>query len=623
MLATAPPPEDIEHQLARILDTDVFRRSPSLTRFLRYLVEQAQSGESDNVKEYRVGVDVFDRGQDFDPRDDTIVRVQARNLRKRLERYYASPNPADSVRFVLPKGGYALQFERIVAEPAPSAPPRISNRLAIGAGIVLALAIAAALFFVPARHSAASSVSSPIPSLLVAPFANLSSERDNEYFADGLTDELIDSLANIPGLRVLTRSTARRWKDRELDLAGLKDLGITHVIEGSVRKEGANARIAVRLVAASNGSNLWSHTFDRPVQDAVVTEREIASAVAVALKIKLGPGVEFAASKTPSADAYDLYLKGRYYWRLADSAGAAKGIAYLERSLAIDPNFAPAYVAMAGCYGLEVIYYAIPPAEGYSKNREVLQKALALDDTLSEAHTLLAGVYAWNDRNWNRSELEYRRAIGLAPQNLIAHQYYASFLGALGRLKEADAEMKEAQRVDPLDTFAKWGAAQIKYWQGDFGAAEAILKNVLAQDPDFALTPQLLAEVYWRESKFRESEALLRARLVRQPLDYLASGDLGYTLAKSGRADEAREILKQLRAQEQQGLVPPQAAAMVYLGLNDLDRAVDELWKACEERTLRAPWLVADPIYAPLKQHPKFIALLAHVNLSSQSLPSR
>ncbi len=274
-----------------------------------------------------------------------------------------------------------------------------------------------------------------------------------------------------------------------------------------------------------------------------------------------------------------------------------------------------AYVALAGCYGTQIIYYRVAPVEGYARMREMTLRGLHLDDTLAEAHTLLGGTYAWSDWNWNRAEIEYRGALQLAPQSVIAHQYFASFLGALGRPAEAEAQMREAMRLDPLDSLLQWGEAQLMYWRGQNREAEAVLNQVMKQDPEFGLTAQLLAEIDWTLGKYAEAEAVLSAHLAKRPSDPIPLGELGYTLAKTGRAREAGEILKQLQEQHEYPAMPAQALAFVYLGLGNTEQAIDELWKASDTRSLRVPWLRIDPVYAPLRQNPRWADLLRHVNL--------
>jgi TolB-like protein len=619
------PFEQIQAQLARILATDAFRRSPSLGRFLKYLVDRAVEGEL-GIKEYRLGLEVFDRGQDFDPRDDTIVRVQARKVRARLDEYNKDPASIDTIRFVLLKGAYAIHFEEIERpavvsfDPTPlkTTRPGWSRRAKVAAAAALIGALAAGVS--ATRHFSGSAESSPPEplSLLVAAFTNISADRDNEYFASGLTEELTNELANLAGLRVVARASSVKWKDKELDFGNLRQLGIDDVVQGSVRKEGSKLRISVRLVQVATGSHLWSHEYDREVRDSIATEREIAGAVAAALKVRFSPVALRPPTSPSNPDAYELYLKGRYSWLQVDAEGADRGIAYLERSLSLDPSFAPAYVALAGCYATRVIYYRIPAVEGYAKDREMALKALQLDDTLAEAHTMLAGVYAWNDWNWERSELEFRAGEQLAPQGVIAHQYYASFLGALGRQSEAETLMQQAIHLDPLDSLLQWAEAQLMFWRGDVRDSEAILIKITKRDPEFGLTAKLLAEVEWVLGKDGEAEATLRAHLAKHPSDPIPLGELGYTLGKTGRRREAAEILKQLQEQARLTPVPPQALAFVYQGLGEDEKAIDELREASDARTLRVPWLRVEPVYAPLRHNPRWAALLQHVNLQVQ-----
>jgi tetratricopeptide (TPR) repeat protein len=335
----------------------------------------------------------------------------------------------------------------------------------------------------------------------------------------------------------------------------------------------------------------------------------------VTLKLSLAPHPLPVPARPPNPEAYDLYLKGRYSWRRYDPPSALEGISYLERSIALDPGFAPAYVALAGCYGTLGIFYRIPPVEAFAKVREMSQKALELDDTIAEAHTLLGGVYAWNDWNWERGEWEYRSGAQLAPQSVIAHQYYASLLGSFGRQKEAQALMLQATRLDPLDSLAQWGDAQLMYWRGEYPQALAALARIARREPDFGLTAQLVAQVDWALGKNEDAETVLRERLAKHPQDPIALGELGFALAKSGRAKEARDILKTLEDQTRILFVPPQASAFVYIGLGENDKAMNEVRRALDYRTLRPPWLKIEPMYAPLRGNPHWAELLRHVNL--------
>ncbi len=604
--------ETVLAELEALRASAEFARSPQAFRLLAYLVRQCLDGNAESIKESVVGVEVFGRETGYDSRADPIVRTEARRLRQKLEGYYARSG-ARPVRISVPTGTYVPSFDRrqqpvaIVAEPAPGT----SSHRRFGIGFALIAAVGLLVFFMMRRPSVQASTST----LLVAPFTNLSSDKDSEYFAGGLTEELIDALSNIPGLRVVARMSSRRWSDKDLDFGSLLQRGVNNVVEGSVRREGNRVRISVRLVNATNGSQLWSHEYDREIQDSIVTEQEIARAVAATLKLRLVASPRKASAKPLDPEAYDAYLNAYYNWRLYDAASAAKGIAYLERSIAIDPSFAPAYVALAGCYGTQVIYFRIPAAEGYAKLREASLKALALDDTLGEAHTLLAGSYAWNDWDWSRAEIEYRRAVQLEPQSVIARQYYASFLGALGRQTEAEEQMREAIRLDPLDSLLQWGEAQLMYWRGDSLLAEALLNKIARQDPQFGLTAKLFAEVEWSLGKYPEALNTLRTHLVAHPSDPMPLGDLGYALAKAGRTKEAYDILKQLEEQGLQSVVPQQAVAQVYIGLGENNKAIDGLWKAADARTLRVPWLRVDPVYAPLRKNIRWPELMRHVNL--------
>lgn len=619
MSVQSPATSEIRYSVLaelEIIETSTeFGRSPQAFRLLAYVVRQCLDGNTESIKESVIGVEVFGRDTGYDSRADPIVRTEARRLRHKLDTYYARAGTRP-VRITVPTGTYIPTFDRrppVVEFSVEPAPDPHKRRPVAAATILLVVAVLGAIAYFVARRP--SRMATANTTLLVAPFANFSEDKDAEYFAGGLTEELIDALSNVPGLRVVARVSSPRWTDKDLDIQNLRQLGINNVVEGSVRKEGKRARISVRLVDARNGSELWAHEYDRDIQDSIVTEQDIASAVASTLKLRLVANPRTTSGKALIPDAYDAYLNGRYNWRQYDAASAAKGIAYLQRSLTIDPSFAPAYVALAGCYGTEVIYSRIPPSEGYVKVREMSLKALALDESLAEAHTLLAGTYAWNDWDWSRAEQEYRRALQLEPQSVIAHQYYASFLGVLGRKTEAEAQMREAIRLDPLDNLVQWGEAQLMHWRGENRQAEALLHKIASTDPQFGMTTQLLAEVEWALGKNTEAREVLEAYLAKHPADALQLGELGYTLAKTGRTKEATDILRRLEDESRQSVVPRQALAIIYLGLGENDQAIHELWNAADARTLRAPSLRVEPIYAGLQKNPQWADLLRHVHL--------
>jgi TolB-like protein len=609
----APPEQEVRNCLEKLLSGDRFSRSWSISRLLRFLVANALDGNSGRLKEYTLGLEVFDRGADFDPNADNIVRVQARNLRAKLEEYYAAEGSGDPIRIDFPKGGYLVHFRQIAPEaPVEAARPFPWKWIAAGvaAAAVIAVPFLWRLRSVPARNSGERHI------IAVLPFTNLDHNAESDYFSDGLAEELINSLSKLQGLGVIARSSSFRFREGSRDLSQIaRDLKATDVLEGSVRKRGSEIRVAVHLVDVSTSQTIWSGQYDRDLNDVLRTEEEIANGVSAALKLQLAPARANNAAAINN-EAYELYLKGRYYWNKVEPIQTAKATGFFERAVQADPSFSAPYVGLAGVYGTATVMNLVPPRENWPKTKAMLVRALELDETNAEAHTLMGGVEAWYEWNYERSEVEYRRGVELGPGNVITHQYFASMLGAMGRTEEANREMDIALKLDPLNHFARWAKAQLLYWKGDLEGSKAILAQLYVEHPELPYVAQWLGLVYSDSGEHAQAIRVLEESTKRTPGNPSYYGFLGYAYGKAGQPDRARETLATLEQMSRSRFVAAIYPCYILLSLGDRKLALHYLAQACEERSMRPPWILVDRRFRELRNEPGFSKLMDHVNLT-------
>lgn len=451
---------EVRAALERIVASPGFSEAGRLGPFLRFLVETALSGDGQMLKESLIGIEVFGRPAGYDPRTDPIVRVEARRLRSRLTDYYADAGKEEAVRIDLPKGGYIPVFAPTT--PAPGAPSPRNKAPARAWGnwyFVLPLLMALLAVFLVPRFWRPHLPEEP-PSVAVLPFANVSADAQNEYFSDGLTEELIDTIGQVNGLRVVGRGAVFQYKGKQLDSRQVgKQLNVSHVLEGSVRRSGDQLRISAQLVNASDGYTLWSQTYDRQSKDVFAIQQEIAGAIANALKLQLSVlrGPALARRYTANLDAYNLYLKGRYQWNRYSDEGLKNAVEDFQQAIDADPGYAPAYAMLSSVYALMGYYQVAPPAEMWTKAKAAAEKAISIDTSLAEAHASLGFVLGLLEHRWKDSEVEHKKALELNPASGEVRAAYAtSCLLPQGRLDEANAQFRKAVELDPAAVFINY-----------------------------------------------------------------------------------------------------------------------------------------------------------------------
>jgi TolB-like protein/Tfp pilus assembly protein PilF len=428
----------------------------------------------------------------------------------------------------------------------------------------------------------------------VLPFVNMSSDKENEYFSDGMTEELINALAKVEGLRVPARTSAFAFKGKQADIRRIgKELGVATVLEGSVRKAGNRLKITAQLVNVADGYHLWSETYERELEDVFAVQEEISRAIVDALEIKLGGAGDTPLVKRPTAEteAYNLYLKGRYFWNTRTEEGLRKGIEYFRQAIERDTNYALAYAGLADSYVSMAGRSYLPPKEAYPKAKAAARKALEIDDTLAEAHTSLAMISSTYDWDWGAAERGFKRAIELDPSYAPAHQGYGGYLAAWGRPKEGIAELRRALELDRLSLNINTGLGVHLYHAGQYDQAIQQARRALELDPNFASGHVLLGRAYLEKSMNREAVAEFEkaVEVSEGHPEMLAALARGY--ARSGKREEAMKILEDLEERSKREYVPPYWIAHGYAGLDDKDQTFKWLVKAYEDRSSWMRWL--------------------------------
>ena len=456
-----------------------------------------------------------------------------------------------------------------------------------------------------------------IDSLAILPLMNTSNDPEREYLSDGITESIINTLSQIPELRVMARSTVFRYKGREVDpLEVGRALNVSAILTGQVLQLGQNLIIKAELVDVADGSQLWGEQYDRKPGDILAIQREISREITAKLRLKLSGEQKQRLEKrhTENINAYQLYLKGRYFWNKRTEQGLKKGIEFFNQAIEEDPLYALAYVGLADSYNMLATYNLSQPRTVLSRAKAAAESALEIDNQLAEAHTSLARVRADYDWDWPAAEQEFQRALELNPNYATAHHWYALHLMAMGQFEEAAAEIKSAQQIDPLSLSISASTGLPFYWSRRYDEAIEQFRRTLELDLSFALAHVLLGQAYAQKRMFDEAIAeLSRARELDDTTR--ARAILGYTLAVAGRRDEAARILNELQDLASQKYVSPYFRVLIHTALGEQDQAFEWLEKAYEERSEWLVWLKVDPKLDSLRADVRFASLVQRVGL--------
>ena len=465
------------------------------------------------------------------------------------------------------------------------------------------------------RKETESPVKRQLPSIAVLPFTNLSADKEQDYFCDGMAEEIINALSQIEDLHVVARTSAFAFKDKHEDIREIgRKLNVETLLEGSVRKSGNRLRITAQLVNVSDGYHLWSERFDRDLADVFAIQDEISLAIVDKLKVKLlGDEKEKILKRyTQNLEAYDLYLKGRYHWNRRTPEALKKAMSHFEQVIKKDPDYALAYTGLADSYSMLAQVYALTPKEAFPKAKALAKRALEIDESLAEAHTSLAFVLSAFDWDWSGAEREFKRAIELNTNYATAHQWFAmGLLVNLGRISEAIKEINKALEFDPLSLIVNTAAGNIYLCAGYEDMAAEYAEKIMDMDPTFGFAHFILADVNKRRGKYDEAvEAILKASTFTGFLSQQEVSTLREAYASSGWAGHLRRWLDIMQSKAEQGQVIYYEIASVYARLGDIEKAIEYLEKAYEERDYGLNSLLTNEDLAKLRSNPGFIELI-------------
>jgi serine/threonine-protein kinase len=572
-------------QLQKILNHPLFARTQRMSRFLRFGVEHALAGTGHQVKEYLVGVDVFDRPKDYDPRVDPIVRVEARRLRAKLRSYYTSGGKKDELIIDFPKGAYAAEFQW--------------------------------------RSSVKTSVPKPAAagetSIAVLPFSNLSPApaADQDYFSDGLTEELILHLTRVKGLRVVAWYSASKFRGREEDLSLIREqLKVGVVLRGSVRTTESHVRVTVQLIDAESGAFLWADGFERGMHDMLAIQQEIARSIVATLRPALGAtGEPPASSHKVNPECYNLCLEGRFHSNRRNAEGLERSVVCYQRAIEKDPESASAHAGLADAYTLLADYGLVHPHKVMPLAESSAKRALELDGNSAEAFTSLAIIRSTFDWNWTEGEDLYRRAIALNPSYAKAHHWFGcDLLAMLGRMDEAEAEIRTAVHLDPLSLVLHENLGYVQMLRRDYDAALDRHHRLIDMDPTFHKAHASQGRTLFLMGRYEEAIRSYEHALSLGGRAHTTVAALGQAFALAGKEKEARKCLTELvEALARSKYVASTCFAVLHLGLGETDQCLSWLEKSCDQHELPTPGIIVHPLWDPLRKEPRFERMVRRV----------
>jgi serine/threonine-protein kinase len=580
---------EVRAQLDRILHSRAFRNSERLQRFLKFAVECALEGTVDRLKESLLGRFVFDRGSKYDPRTDSIVRVESQRMRKKLREYYEVEGQADPVSIVFKAGSYVPTFvyltsvdDRRRQTPGEEPEARLLNRQTVA----------------------------------VLPLSNLSADPEQEYFCDGITDDIIYALSRIPGLNVIGHTSVFALKGAAEDIREIGTrLGAGTIVDGSIRKSGNRLKIFAEILDVASGEVRWAETYARTLDGLFTLEEEIAQAVARALQVTLASSASSWVTRgAPNMGAYLLYLQGLYTWNRMSADGYRTAAEIFERAISLFPEYAPPYAGLADAYLCLALWGHERPCEVFPKAQRSALQALNLNSFLPHAHSALAAATALYEWKWEEGAGLARRAIELEPSYSFGQQIYGWCLLARGESDQAVACFERSVALDPLSARAHRTLGWALHIQRQPSNAEKWIEAALVLHREPVETRYLLAQVYLSDRRFEA--ALEQARQCQTDPPYpLSLGVLGACLACLNHRNEALEILAKLSRLAEAGYVDPNALAQVQIALNDTDSAITSVGRILDERVPFAFFIKLDPEFDPLRPDARFSDLVLRLGI--------
>lgn len=565
---------EILAQVQRITKSGIFIGSPRLCRFLTWAVHETLQNGGENIKQYVVGREVFDRKDDFDPRVDSIVRTEAQRLRRKLREYYASDGRSDPVQISFVPGSYVAQFKTSDID-------RKSHRKR---------------------------------AIAVLPFENLTTNPDLEFFCRGMTESIQERLASSPGLTVISAISAFRiGPDGDLTRIA-SELGVNAIVQGSIRQASDRIRVQAKAVETGSGSYLWAQAFDRDMPDVFAIEDEIASSVAQAVAGRLIPHPLHSQAGVPSVEAYELYLQGRHYWNRLSPEGCQQAIECFTRAVLLFPGYAQPYAALAEAYLWLIFFSTREPLDLVEPARQSALRAIHLDPGCAEAYVALGSMSAILEGRWDEAEGLFRRGLELRPSNVLAFIQRAYARLQTGNVEGARTDLEAAFELDPLSPRCYRSAAIRLYLERDYDAALIALERALQLGPEVKHSHYLRGLVLLQAGQHKQAvEALLRS--TEGTMCGLYMGALVAAYATGGRKRNAMVVLRELEDLASRAFVSPIAFVHAYAGLGDSVKALEWLDQAAERRFLGLMQLKLEPLLDPLRNERQFHAALKRMNL--------
>ena len=627
------PEAAVRSELERLLASPSLRDSDLLKRFLRYIVENTLAGEGDQLKEYRLGVEVFGRDPSFDPKVDPVVRMAARRLRAKLQEHYENGGRGPSVRIDVPKGGYATSFITVL-EPA-SAPGEIASdrpspghlpmpessaaaRRRMGSfavALVILLAIGAAAFYL--RHPRFPQLKGQPPSLAVLPFLNLTGNPDNEYLSDGITDEITGSVAKAAGLRVVARTSAFVFKGKSEDVREIgKQLNVSSILEGSIQTQGERLRITAQLIRTADGYHVWSETYEREFKDTFEVENEISRALAAALSATFPPTAE-RNSRVHTVDplAHELCLRGRYLGQRLSLDDLKAATSYFNQAIDRDPLNADAYAGLAAAYVSEGANALVPAADVYPKARAAADHAIELDPNQADAHAILANATFFYDWDFPGAEREFKRAIELDSNSARAHQWYGILLYYSRRFDEAREQFQRAKELAPLAIQVDLTMVLLYEAEHNYDLGIELSRKILSEHDHF-LAHAFLAFLYADKKQYPDAIGEAQKAVTMAADDPDANLALANIYIQSGQRDKALLIVRKF-IDNRKALLVPFDLAVIYAALGDRDQMYEWLDKMIEQRSPASLKLDIVAAFDPYRSEPRFREILRKTGLPS------
>jgi adenylate cyclase len=577
------PATAVRDQLARVVKSPGFVSSVRLCRFLTHVVHRTLDGDIDSLKELSIAMEVFDRTSEYDSNIDAIVRVEARRLRTKLKAYYEEgPGTVDPVLIGLRPGSYVPVFRWLETQPP---------KHRVDSGVTIP----------PGRTSIA-----------VLPFVNMSPEPEQDYFCDGISEEITNSLTRFSGLNVIARTSAFHFKGATIDIREVgQRLGADLIIEGSVRKAGEQLRITAQAIQTESGHHLWSETFRRELKDVFAIQEEIAQSVAHLLQLHM-PEVQGAMQPSaPNLDAYTRFLQARFLIHQQSPETLHAALEWLRKLIAAYPDYALAYSDMAAANGLLALFGVVSGREVYPEVKANAERGYALDPESGETCTVLGGLRAWFEYRWEEATSIYNRALELQPGNARAHMFRAMALLCQGNIKAAESGLRCSTELDPLSASDCARMAYVHYVKGDYPSAAEGLRQSFELDRDYPEARLYEGLLHFQQQRY---DAVIQClSLSALPLDI---GLLAAAHAQAGslpRAEQCIERLHQLAARQ---YVTPLAEGFAAIGMSDFDLAFKCLDEAIDHKTNFVNLLAVEPFFHPLHADRRFANLLKKLNLS-------